>query len=791
MSLFKKDINEHDEFFDMVRDYVIAKAAAGKVRLASASNTFALDSIGKTIMAQIEDGSYERRERLRSKAAPTSDDFEKLRNTFRAKLFEGTTAKVNEGVSRPEARQQTLMELKEEFGASENSLVRRVRDFLITGLYGRMAGQLRTLPNPESAVTQYIHVDNDPESKASGFLDYLLDYAKDPEGKILKDGNGKPVPALNVQQPAEKIVSALGGAIMGGIGLSQKGQSIKEQKGTIGLETSLKGGKADTADVTIGEGIANEALSVEEQATATPTDSLKKFVSLYGQATNQLRRRITNLDPTMDANQIKILNLELSAAEAKIPVIKATKDLLEKIDGLLAAKSRLFEQNKSKILSEEEIQKYSSVDEQLRSDLAKVSDMISQIAPSSAEGALANVRENINELAMEYTIPGLSPEPIAEIAEPEEDDAPALPGAKKARKPRVKPIPVGMTAVSPQAYQAFMDKGSQYLEEMIPDLYAGLHYAPGSELQTMYGKGPLRSTTQAIPYARGLQTKAQLEAIQSGDADDMQAAGVDVISQFKRELLALMSEQNLNYIWQQSGRTVPGVEGSKKSSRKIFNQKLEELRQDPRFASNPEISGPGGMIDQYLKTPGAGQETFDQFDMVRRSAEYMRALRESGKYTFAELTDEDIESAADNSINREGSHYGENQAMWLKGHKPYFDLSPEVMKAIMVKELMKLRADSSKEGARSIKFTDIEMPSGDLQPKNVGYKGRQKVTPEITTDVTPDVTPDVEASSRRFKRFASAEPAENVDFMANEEDLLDIWKNNPDLRGELSGLLVD
>ena len=787
MSLFKKDINEHDEFFDMVRDYVIAKAAAGKVRLASASNAFALDSIGKTIMAQIEDGSYERRERLRSKAAPTSDDFEKLRNTFRAKLLEGTTAKVNEGVSRPEARQQTLMELKEEFGASENPLVRRVRDFLITGLYGRMAGQLRTLPNPESAVTQYIHVDNDPESKASGFLDYLLDYAKDPEGKVLKDNNGKPVPALNVQQPAEKIVSALGGAIMGGIGLSQKGQSIKEQKGTIGLETSLKGGKADTADVTIGEGIANEAPSVEEQATATPTDSLKRFVSLYGQATSQLRRRIQSLDPAMDANQIKILNLELSAAEAKIPVIKATKDLLDKVDGLLATKSKLFEQNKSKILSEEEIQSYSSVDEQLRSDLARVSEMLSEIAPASAEGALANVRENINELAMEYTIPGLTPEPIAEIAEPEEDDALALPGAKKARKPRVKPIPVGMTAVSPQAYQAFMDKGSQYLEEMIPDLYAGLHYTPGSELQQMYGRGPLRSMTQAIPYARGLQTKAQLEAIQSGDADEMQAAGVDVISQFKRELLSLMSEQNLNYIWQQSGRTVPGAEGFKKSSRKIFNQKLEELRQDPRFASNPDISGPGGMIDQYLKTPGAGQETFDQFDMVRRSAEYMRALRESGKSTFAELTDEDIETAAENAINREGSHYGENQAMWLKGHKPYFGLSPEVMKAIMVKELAKLRADSPKEGARSIKFTDIEMPSTDLQPKNVGYKGRQKATPEII----PDVIPDVEASSRRFKRFASVEPAENVDFMANDEDLLDIWKNNPDLRGELSGLLVD
>ena len=243
-----------------------------------------------------------------------------------------------------------------------------------------------------------------------------------------------------------------------------------------------------------------------------------------------------------------------------------------------------------------------------------------------------------------------------------------------------------------------------------------------------------------------------------------------------------MNEQNLNYIWQQSGRTVPGAEGSKKSSRKLFNQKLEALRQDPRFAQVAEISGPGGMIDQYLKTPGAGQETFDQFDMVRRTAEYMRALRESGKSSFADLTDEDIEQAAENAVSREGSHYGESQAMWLKGHKPYFGLSPEVMKAIMVRELQKLRTDSPKEGARSIKFTDIEMPSEDLQPKNVGYKGRQRAVEQ---------TPDVEASSRRFKRFANTEPAENVDFMVNDNDIIELWKNNPDLRGELSGLLVD
>jgi hypothetical protein len=158
MSLFKKDINEHDEFFDMVRDYVIAKAASGKVRLASAADAFALDSIGKIIMAEIEDGSYERRERLRPKAAPTADDFEELRNTFRAELLKGTTAKVKEGVPRPEARQQTLMELKEEFGTSENPLVSKIRDFLLTGLYGRTTGQLKKLPDPEAAVAQFIHV---------------------------------------------------------------------------------------------------------------------------------------------------------------------------------------------------------------------------------------------------------------------------------------------------------------------------------------------------------------------------------------------------------------------------------------------------------------------------------------------------------------------------------------------------------------------------------------------------------------------------------------------------------
>lgn len=83
MSLFKKDINEHDEFFDMVRDYIIAKATLGRVRLASASDIYTLETIGKIILAAIEDGSYERRERLRSKPVATADDFEKLRNNFR------------------------------------------------------------------------------------------------------------------------------------------------------------------------------------------------------------------------------------------------------------------------------------------------------------------------------------------------------------------------------------------------------------------------------------------------------------------------------------------------------------------------------------------------------------------------------------------------------------------------------------------------------------------------------------------------------------------------------------
>ena len=215
------------------------------------------------------------------------------------------------------------------------------------------------------------------------------------------------------------------------------------------------------------------------------------------------------------------------------------------------------------------------------------------------------------------------------------------------------------------------------------------------------------------------------------------------------------------------------------------------MREDPRFQNIPEIVGPGGMIDQYLKTPGPGQEVFDQFDMVRRTAEYMRVLRESGKTSFSELTDEDIEQGASNAIDREGSHYGETQAMWLKGHKPYFGLSPEVMKAIMVRELQKLRAESSSEGKNPIKFQEIDMPDGSLQQKNIGYKGRQRaVSPEATPNATPDLTPDVEASSRRFKRFANAENTENVDFMVGPEDLLKMWRENPELRAEISGLFI-
>ena len=781
MSLFKKDLQEHYDFFAKCYDYILTKQAlskAGAMRFAGASDLMSLNVLEKFYNSISENDINKR---LAQVETDISSIGKRLKMGLRKELGvpSGVTFSQFKKENKDNDEFNTLKEnlkinyLQSRAGNQFISVISLPLTNKVTAAAKAMAasrlkGKL-SFDEAEEAARSAVVAFLDGTAPTS-LVDYLVDFPS--SEKSLND---------IVTMYASLITRSQ---------LNTQINDILNKKG-ISLDESLEG-KGDSS-TTRGEQLQSEEKSVEEQATATPTDSLKRFLSLYGQATSQLRRRIQSLDPAMDANQIKILNLELSAAEAKIPVIKATKDLLDKVDGLLATKSRLFEQNKSKILSEEEIQSYSSVDEQLRSDLARVSEMLSEIAPSSAEGALANVRENINDLAMEYTIPGLTPEPIAEIAEPEEDDALALPGAKKARKPRVKPIPVGMTAVSPQAYQAFMDKGSQYLEEMIPDLYAGLHYAPGSELQQMYGRGPFRSIdkdgigTKAIPYARGLQTKAQLEAIQSGDADEMQAAGVDVISQFKRELLSLMSEQNLNYIWQQSGRTVPGAEGFKKSSRKIFNQKLEELRQDPRFASNPDISGPGGMIDQYLKTPGAGQETFDQFDMVRRSAEYMRALRESGKSTFAELTDEDIEAAAENAINREGSHYGENQAMWLKGHKPYFGLSPEVMKAIMVKELAKLRADSPKEGARSIKFTDIEMQSTDLQPKNVGYKGRQKATPEII----PDVTPDVEASSRRFKRFASAEPAENVDFMANNEDLLDIWKNNPDLRGELSGLLVD
>ena len=549
MSLFKKDLQEHYDFFAKCYDYILTKQAlskAGAMRFAGASDLMSLNVLEKFYNSISENDINKR---LAQVETDISSIGKRLKMGLRKEL--GVPSGVTFSQFKKENKDNDEFNTLKE-NLKINYLQSRAGNQFISVISLPLTNKVTAAAKAaRSAVVAFLD-----GTAPTSLVDYLVDFPS--SEKSLND---------IVTMYASLITRSQ---------LNTQINDILNKKG-ISLDESLEG-KGDSS-TTRGEQLQSEEKSVEEQATATPTDSLKRFLSLYGQATSQLRRRIQSLDPAMDANQIKILNLELSAAEAKIPVIKATKDLLDKVDGLLATKSRLFEQNKSKILSEEEIQSYSSVDEQLRSDLARVSEMLSEIAPSSAEGALANVRENINDLAMEYTIPGLTPEPIAEIAEPEEDDALALPGAKKARKPRVKPIPVGMTAVSPQAYQAFMDKGSQYLEEMIPDLYAGLHYAPGSELQQMYGRGPFRSIdkdgigTKAIPYARGLQTKAQLEAIQSGDADEMQAAGVDVISQFKRELLSLMSEQNLNYIWQQSGRTVPGAEGFKKSSRKIFNLK--------------------------------------------------------------------------------------------------------------------------------------------------------------------------------------------------------------------------
>lgn len=767
MSLFKKDLQEHYDFFAKCYDYILTKQAlskTGAMRFASVSDLMSLNILEKFYNSISEND-------LNKRLAQVEPDISSM--GMRLKMGLRKELGVPPGVPFSQFKKENKD--NDEFNTLRENLK---RNYLESRAGNQFVSVISVpLTNKVTAAAKAIAA-----SRLKGKLsfDEAEEAARDAVVAFLSGTAPTSLVDYLVDFPSNKSLNDIVTMYTSLITRSQLNTEINDilNKKGISLDESLEG--KDDSSTTRGEQLESEEKSVEEQATASPLDPLRRFVKLYGQSIRQIERKMQNLDPRMDANQIKILQLELQAAQAKVPLIESANQTFDRVDQLLSQKRDLFERNKSKILSEDEIAAYSSISESLSSALGKVMELIENIAPETASSAVAGMQEQINEISSEYTIPGLEPEPIAEIAE----EAPEELETKKVKRPRTKAIPSGMTQVSPQAYQAFMESGQEYLQNLIPDLYSGLHYAAGSELQSMYGKGPLRTITQAVPYARGLQSKAQLEALHSGDSDAMVAAGVDPISQFKRELLDLMNEQNLNYIWQQSGRTIPGEEVSKKSSRKIFNRKLEALRQDPRFANVPEIVGPGGMIDQYMKTPGPGQEVFDQFDMVRRTAEYMRILRESGKSSFSELTDEDIEAGASNAIEREGSHYGETQAMWLKGHKPYFGLSPEMMKAIITRELQKLRTDSSRESPRPIKFTDIDMPEGDLQPKNVGYKGRQRAE-------APIATPDIEASTRRFKRFANVDQPENVDFMVNNVDLLEMWRENPDLQDQISDLLVD
>lgn len=795
MSLFRKDLQEHYDFFTKCYDYILAKHAlskAGAMRFASVSDLMSLSILEKFYNSVSEKD-------LNKRLAAVQPDLASLGTKLKLGLRREFGVPIGLTFSqfkKENKENEEFNEKRNEFkklylsDPTDKEMRERIKERGLSEMFSNIGKFAEVISFPLiNKVTAAAKAIANSRLKGKLTFDEAEDAARDAVMKFLSGTAPTSLVDYLVDFPSNKSLEDIVTMYTSLITRSQLNTEINEilkNKG-ISLDESLEG--KDDSSTTRGEQLVSEEKSVEEEAMSSPLDPIRRFVKLYGQSVRQLERRMQNLDPRMDANQIKILQLELQAAQAKVPLIESANQTLDRVDELLRQKKYLFEVNKSKILSEDEIAAYSSVSESLSSALGKVMELIENIAPQSATEAVGKMQEQINEIASEYVIPGLEPEPIAEIAEPEGPEA--LEDIKKPKRPRAKGIPAGMTQVSPQAYQAFMDSGQDYLSSLMPDLYSGLHYGPGSELQSLYGRGPLRKITQAVPYARGLQTKAQLEALQSGDPDAMTAAGVDPISQFKRELLELMNEQNLNYIWQQSGRTIPGEEVSKKSSRKIFNRKLEALREDPRFQNIPEIVGPGGMIDQYLKTPGPGQEVFDQFDMVRRTAEYMRVLRESGKTSFSELTDEDIEQGASNAIDREGSHYGETQAMWLKGHKPYFGLSPEVMKAIMVRELQKLRAESSSEGKNPIKFQEIDMPDGSLQQKNIGYKGRQRaVSPEATPNATPDLTPDVEASSRRFKRFANAENTENVDFMVGPEDLLKMWRENPELRAEISGLFI-
>ncbi len=689
MTFFKKT-QEPDNFAQLVVDFILAKAQNFNSRYASVSDVMALASVEMLISKELLNETFGTRlaQALRdTRNMPTTEDFEQVRKKYRMKMRKG----LEEAAATGGDTKEVMRELRSEFANSQDRSDKKVRDYMMAEAYGR-SYQLK-MAEPEAAIADYFHL-GDTESDAQGFLDYLLKTEKDPE-------TGKSKFSLNLNQDPSNLVSAAMAGIKGGVGRSQVSREIKQKQKETSTEQSISGGKTDSADVTVGEGLTGtsgislspEELFIQQEERAEETDPLKNLTVL--------------------AMQFKASNI--------FPELQNIKPMLDN-------KKILFEK---RFLNDEEMAQYDSLSKEIYQRVNAIKEGLigSRAFQAIPEGPTRQSKAaQINELAFDvadmYIIPGYQAFEV-----PEEQAAQAAPAT---------PAALG--------FGSFKANADSHFENMLPYIYGSMDlHPPGSEMSQEKANTPrlTRKMTKSIPYGEGIETKAQQDAVISGDKAAMDAAGVPAIAQFNRDLLQLVHDWQVQSLWE-GGKGQQLVDSPyKKSANDNFFAGIAKLAE--KYKDNPEIqqriaeeytAARTRIIDGQKVTEGSTtwQRTQEDFDALRINAEFMRLLDSVGRQvsgapfnSFSQLSGVDpaiIDNALDQIVAEE-THFGGGLA-WLpskigaqwKGRMHQFD--PASFKAYLKKSL-----DSMISGAAG----------GPKSPKNVAWW--QHGQPTDTEGVTP------------------------------------------------------
>jgi hypothetical protein len=710
MSLFKKDYQEHFDFFAKCSDYIFTKhrmAQTGAMRFASASDILTFRALENIVLAESEDS-------INLRLSQIADEFSSLGTKIKRSLR--NQYDIPRGMKFTEFRAQN----KETDGFDEQRLsikaeIAKSRDFkkltdaLVMPLTSKVIAVAKARSGPRGDLFRRITMDEAEDAARSAVIsfltgtttsslaDYLVDF---PESKNIDD-----------------MVELYKSLVVGGPLQTEINKIIKEKVSS--LDENIKG--KDDSSTTRGEQLRSDSPSIEEtvESKLVPTSFIRRLVQ-----------------------QMKMTSLV---------------GKLDQIDESLSAKRALYQK---RILSDDEMQQYMNLTEQINNDVESVSStLINRMPEGEIKQNLIDVLgEQLPPIKQLYTIPGTETveESIPEVVEQPEVEPEAVQG-KRPRKKNTVEDPRGIAD-----YLDFREKSRNYFESVVPHIYGSMDMHPaGSEMAQAKADTPriLRRRNDAIQYGEGINTREQEEAVISGDDDAMRAAGVPDMAIFNRKLMQIVHDLQADKIWEASGRPLPEATGSKDANDK-YNKALEALRVE--FANSPEVQARINVLIRPKGQAGGGlyQETFREFDKVRISGELTKMLSDLGLTSFGQiypagsevptgekgftLDSPEVQNALNNIVSEE-SHYGQGRS-WVGPQRKEVTHDVEAFKRELTAYLNWLidYANRGKPTTKNLPYWSASnLEQHGFTAPNVSMRGRQKrfkdeTTPEVSE--TPEST---------------------------------------------------